>query len=106
MVDMARFFWISARMNPAANASPAAWAHAKLLDILERISLAEGKKGILKNSSNLRLNSDIQSVHARKTAPTPVLSTLKHFRHEYEAHIYDKKCPARVCTASYTRNSS
>ncbi|MDD3638338.1 MAG: NADH-ubiquinone oxidoreductase-F iron-sulfur binding region domain-containing protein, partial [Bacteroidales bacterium] len=32
-----------------------------------------------------------------QTAPNPVLTTLKYFRHEYEAHIYDKKCPAKVC---------
>jgi len=32
-----------------------------------------------------------------KGAPNPVLSTIEHFRHEYEAHIYEKKCPAKVC---------
>ena len=32
-----------------------------------------------------------------QTAPNPVLTTIKYFRHEYEAHIYDKKCPAKVC---------
>jgi len=37
-----------------------------------------------------------------QTAPNPVLSTLKHFRHEYEAHIRDKKCPAGVCKALIT----
>ena len=33
-----------------------------------------------------------------QTAPNPVLTTIRYFRHEYEAHIKDKKCPARVCT--------
>ena len=34
-----------------------------------------------------------------KTAPNPVLSTIKHFRHEYEAHIFEKRCPSKVCKA-------
>ena len=37
-----------------------------------------------------------------KSAPNPVLSTLKHFRSEYEAHVEEKKCPAGVCTALIT----
>ena len=36
-----------------------------------------------------------------QTAPNPVLSTLRYFRHEYEAHIYDKKCPACVCSGMF-----
>jgi ferredoxin len=35
-------------------------------------------------------------------APNPVASTLKYFRHEYEAHIYEKRCPAKVCRALIT----
>ena len=71
-----------------------------MLDVLERITQGQGKDGDIELLETL--GETIKSTALcglGQTAPNPVLSTLKHFRHEYEAHIKDKKCPAGACTA-------
>jgi NADP-reducing hydrogenase subunit HndC len=69
-----------------------------MLEILNRICDGEGKEGDIKLL--LELGEHIKETSLcglGQTAPNPVLSTVKYFRNEYEAHIYDNKCPAGVC---------
>jgi len=71
-----------------------------MLEILERITNGEGQEGDIE-----RLETLANSIKASalcglgQTAPNPVLSTLRYFRHEYEAHIKEKRCPAGACRA-------
>jgi len=71
-----------------------------MLEILTRI--CEGKGGPEDLETLETLAKTIKSTALcglGQTSPNPVLSTLRYFRHEYEAHIYNKKCPAGVCKA-------
>jgi ferredoxin len=71
-----------------------------MLEILTRITEGKGTPEDLDNLEVLaRTIKSAALCGLGQTAPNPVLSTLKYFRHEYEAHIYDKKCPAGVCSA-------
>jgi ferredoxin len=69
-----------------------------MLEILERITKGEGEEGDIEK---LEVLADQIKRNALcglgQTAPNPVLTTLRYFRHEYEAHIRDKKCPAHQC---------
>jgi NADH:ubiquinone oxidoreductase subunit F (NADH-binding)/(2Fe-2S) ferredoxin/NAD-dependent dihydropyrimidine dehydrogenase PreA subunit len=98
MVDIARFFMEFTQDESCGKCTPCRVGTKRMLEILERICGGEGQDGDIE-----RL--ELLSTQIMKTslcglgqgAPQPVISTLKHFRHEYEAHIYDKKCPAKVC---------
>ena len=69
-----------------------------MLEILERICNGKGEEGDIEELEDLAaVIKSTALCGLGQTAPNPVLSTLRYFRHEYEAHIYDKKCPARVC---------
>ncbi len=69
-----------------------------MLDILERICSGEGRKGDLERLERLAATISVGSICGLgKTAPNPVLSTLKYFREEYEAHL-EGRCPAGRCT--------
>ena len=71
-----------------------------MLEILTRICEGNGREGdieLLENLSSEIIEDSLCGLG--KGAPNPVVSTLRHFRHEYEAHIYDKECPAKVCRA-------
>jgi ferredoxin len=71
-----------------------------MLEILERITLGEGKKEDLDLLEDLAYKiKDSSLCGLGQTAPNPVLTTLKYFREEYVAHIRDKKCPAHICPA-------
>jgi NAD-dependent dihydropyrimidine dehydrogenase PreA subunit len=71
-----------------------------MLEILEKITEGKGEPRDLETLEKLAYNIKNSSLCGLgQTAPNPVLSTLRYFRHEYEAHIYDKKCPAGVCSA-------
>jgi ferredoxin len=71
-----------------------------MMEILERISNGEGKEGDIETLEELASNVKQASLCGLgQTAPNPVLTTLKYFRNEYEAHIYEKKCPAKKCRA-------
>ena len=74
-----------------------------MLEILERITDGHGREGdieLLENLSDKIRNNTICALGG--TAPNPVLTTLKYFRDEYEAHIRDKKCPAHRCAPLLT----
>lgn len=70
-----------------------------MLEILERIVAGQGQDGdieLLEELADTISNTALCGLG--KTAPSPVMSTIKNFREEYEAHIYEKRCPAGVCT--------
>jgi NADH-quinone oxidoreductase subunit F len=98
MVDMARFF-----LNFAQNESCGKCIHCRLgtkrmLEILERITEGKAKPEELDLLEELAYNVKEGALCGLgNTAPNPVLTTLKYFREEYEAHIHDHKCPAKVC---------
>ena len=99
MVDTARSSWSSARKSPAASARHAVKAPSACLRSSRGYATARARKA---TSSFLKtwqpVIKDSALCGLGQTAPNPVLSTIKYFRHEYEAHIYDKKCPAGVCS--------
>jgi NADH-quinone oxidoreductase subunit F len=69
-----------------------------MLEILERITQGKGEEGDIERLQKLAVNVKMGSLCGLgQTAPNPVITTLKYFRHEYEAHIKDKKCPSKRC---------
>jgi NADH:ubiquinone oxidoreductase subunit F (NADH-binding)/(2Fe-2S) ferredoxin len=100
MVDMARFFMEFTQDESCGKCTPCRVGTHRLLEILQRICKGEGKDGDLETLEMLCKNIKSTSLCGLgQGAPNPVESTLKHFRKEYEAHIYEKKCPAKVCRA-------
>ncbi len=103
MVDVARFFVEFTTEESCGKCTPCREGTRQLLWILERIT--EGK-GTIEDIDRLEmLSSVLQSASLcglGQTVPNPVLSTLRYFRHEYEAHILEKRCPAAVCKALIT----
>jgi ferredoxin len=72
----------------------------RILEILERICNGQGRAGDIERLEHLcHQVSRLSLCGLGQGAPSPVISTLKHFRAEYEAHIYEKRCPAKVCRA-------
>ncbi len=100
MVDMARFFLDFTRDESCGKCTPCRIGTKRMLEILDRITVGEGREGdidaLLTLAANIRTTS---LCGLGQSAPNPVLSMLKQFRAEYEAHIYDKRCPAGVCQA-------
>ena len=100
MVDIARYFMDFTQDESCGKCTPCRVGTRRLLEILERICDGEGRHGDIEQLEMLceQIKSD-SLCGLGQGAPNPVESTLKHFRSEYEAHIYDKKCPAKVCKA-------
>ena len=100
MVDMARFFLDFTRDESCGKCTPCRIGTKRMLEILDRITAGEGREGDI--PALLALAENIKSTSLcglGQSAPNPVLSMLKQFRSEYEAHIYDKRCPAGACQA-------
>ena len=100
MVDIARFFMEFTQDESCGKCTPCRVGTRRILEILTRI--CEGK-GIPQDIDTLRMLCDQINENSLcglgKGAPNPVKSTLEHFLDEYEAHIYEKRCPAKVCKA-------
>ena len=100
MVDIAKFYLGFTCSESCGKCTPCRIGTKRMLEILEKIT--EGR-GELEDIDKLQeLATYIQKnalCGLGQTAPNPILSTLEHFRDEYEAHIVDKKCPAGVCKA-------
>ena len=98
MVDMARFFLDFTARESCGKCVPCRIGTKRMLEILTRIVEGEGQEGDIELLYEL-CNSikDGALCGLGQTAPNPVLTTLKYFRDEYEAHIRDKKCPAGQC---------
>ena len=100
MVDIARFFLEFTQEESCGKCPPCRIGTKRMLESLDKITSGKGTPEDLENLEVLAQTIKDSSLCALgQTAPNPVLSTLKHFRSEYEAHIYDKKCPAGVCQA-------
>ncbi len=100
MLDVAKFF-LSFTQSESCGKCPPCWLGTKrLLEILTRITRAEGTEKDMETLEYLTQNISTASLCALgQGSVNPVVTTMRHFRDEYEAHIKDKKCPAGVCKA-------
>ena len=100
MVNLARFFLDFTVDESCGKCPPCRTGTRRMLEILERLVEGKGQEGDIEKLEKLAMNIKRSSLCGLgQTAPNPVLSTLKYFRDEYEAHIKDKKCPAGECKA-------
>ncbi|HBN84593.1 MAG TPA: NADH-quinone oxidoreductase subunit F [Clostridiales bacterium] len=100
MVDIAKFFLEFTVDESCGKCPPCRIGTKRMLEILEKITNGKGEDGDIEKLEELAKSISKSALCGLgQTAPNPVLSTLRYFRHEYEAHIYDKKCPAGVCKA-------
>ena len=98
IVDVARYFLSFTQAESCGKCVPCRIGTKQMLDILERICRGEGKPEDLDLLQELGQNIKAGSLcQLGQTAPNPVLTTLRYFREEYEAHIYEKRCPALSC---------
>ena len=98
MVNITKFFLQFTQSESCGKCTPCRIGTKRLLEILERITSGNGRDGDIKLLEDL--SHDIKATSLcglGQTAPNPILSTIKYFRDEYEAHIKEKKCPAGVC---------
>ncbi|MFP4447161.1 MAG: NADH-ubiquinone oxidoreductase-F iron-sulfur binding region domain-containing protein [Bacteroidales bacterium] len=103
MVDIAKFFLDFTRKESCGKCTFCRVGTKRMLEILERITAGEGKIEDLDELEELAHEIKANSLCGLgQTAPNPVLTTLKYFRDEYEAHITDKKCPAKSCKSLLT----
>ncbi len=98
MVDIARFFLDFTVDESCGKCTPCRIGTKRMLEILERITEGKGEEGDIEKLEALATNIKSTALCGLgQTAPNPVLSTLKYFRSEYEAHIREKRCPAHHC---------
>ena len=98
MVDIARFFLDFTVDESCGKCAPCRIGTRRLLEILDKIIAGNGTLEDIDKLEELCYYIKSASLCGLgQTAPNPVLSTLKYFRHEYEAHVVEKKCPAGVC---------
>ena len=100
MVEVARFFMSFTQRESCGKCTPCREGTKRMLEILERIVNGEGKLEDLDTLEELAVMVKSMALCGLgKSAPLPVISTLKTFRDEYVEHIVDKKCRAKTCTA-------
>jgi NADH-quinone oxidoreductase subunit F len=107
MVDVARFFLDFTQRESCGKCTFCRVGTKRMLEILTRITDGKGKDGDIEQLETLAaLVKNNSLCGLGQTAPNPVLTTLKYFRSEYEAHITNKKCPAHNCLPllTYTIN--
>ncbi len=105
MVDIAKFFMDFIQRESCGKCIPCREGTRRMLEILESItSKPKAKnealdrfKGVIMLEKLARVIRDTSLCGLGQSAPNPVLSTLKYFRDEYDAHIYERECPAKVC---------
>jgi NADH-quinone oxidoreductase subunit F len=103
MVDLAKFFLDFVKDESCGKCTPCRIGTTRMLEILDRITRGEGREGDIELLEEMGQQiKDAALCGLGQTAPNPVLSTIRYFRHEYEAHIRDKRCPASVCAALFT----
>ena len=98
MVDIAKYFVSFLEGESCGKCLPCREGLRRMREILTDITEGRGKEGdieLLEKLSNVMIDTSLCALGT--TAPNPVLSTIRYFRDEYEAHIRDKKCPAGVC---------
>ena len=100
MVDMARYFLSFTQDESCGKCVPCRIGTRRMLEVLERITQGDGEMDDL-----LRLEELCETINKGslcglgQTAPNPIITTLKYFRNEYEAHIVERRCPAKSCKA-------
>ncbi|MGA1843054.1 MAG: NADH-quinone oxidoreductase subunit NuoF [bacterium] len=103
MVDVARFFLSFTQLESCGKCTFCRIGTLRMLEILERITKGEGREEDLTTLEDLAYKiKDSALCGLGQTAPNPVLTTIKYFRDEYEAHIRDRRCPAGVCKSLIT----
>ena len=103
MVDFAAYFMRFTQEESCGKCVPCRVGTKAMLETLERICAGEGRPGDVEYL--IELGEEIKQSSLcglGQTAPNPVLSTIRYFRDEYEAHFVDKTCPARVCKGLIT----
>jgi len=98
MVDVARYFLTFTQAESCGKCIPCRWGTKQMLDILEDIVNGNGREGdidLLIELSEAVKDGSLCALGG--TAPNPVLTTIRYFRDEYEAHIFEKRCPALAC---------
>jgi NADH-quinone oxidoreductase subunit F len=99
MVEIARYFLAFTQAQSCGRCAPCRVGTRRMLDLLEKLCAGKGEKGDLEALESLAWTVKRLSLCGLgQTAPNPVLSTLRHFRHEYEAHLAGT-CPAKRCKA-------
>lgn len=99
MVDIAKFFLNFTQNESCGKCTFCRIGTKRMLEILEKITSGKGEEQDIETLETLSEKIITTSLCGLgQTAPNPVLTTLKYFRDEYEAHIIDKKCPAHVCS--------
>ncbi|MGE5549208.1 MAG: NADH-quinone oxidoreductase subunit NuoF [Bacteroidota bacterium] len=102
MVDIAKYFMEFVQDESCGKCAPCRIGTKRMLEILQRITRGQGRQGDIELL--IELSEGIQSAALcglGQGAPNPVLSTIRYFRDEYEAHIKDKHCPASVCASLF-----
>ena len=100
MVDIAKFFLEFTVDESCGKCPPCRIGTKRMLEILEKITSGKGEEGDIAKLEELAKGIKSAALCGLgQTAPNPVLSTLRYFRHEYEEHVKDKKCSAGVCKA-------
>lgn len=98
MVDIARYYLDFIQDESCGKCTPCRVGTKRMLEILERIVRGQGETGDIEQLLELsKLIKETSLCGLGLSAPNPVISTIKHFRSEYEAHIEDKICPAGIC---------
>jgi len=102
MVSVAKYFLNFLKDESCGKCTPCREGISQMLHILEKISKGDGQQGDVERLESLgELLEDTALCALGKTAAYPVLSTVRRFRDEYEAHVQDKRCPAKVCSALF-----
>lgn len=103
MVNISKFFLEFTQAESCGKCVPCRIGTKRLLEILTRITEGEGRPGDIELLQELAEDvRDSSLCGLGMSAPNPILSTIRYFRHEYEAHIKHKKCPAKVCNKLLT----
>ena len=98
MVDVAKFFLNFTQEESCGKCTFCRVGTKRMLEILERITEGNGEEGDIEKLLELADQiKDASLCGLGQTAPNPVITTIKYFREEYEAHIKEKKCPAKAC---------
>jgi ferredoxin len=100
MVDIAKFFITFSQAESCGKCTPCREGTTRMLEILMRITSGQATpEDLVKLERLAKLVQRASLCGLGRAAPNPVLSTLEHFREEYEAHVVDKTCPSHKCTA-------
>lgn len=100
MVDVAKFFLDFTVEESCGKCAPCRIGNKRLYELLDKITKGNGEKADIDRLINLgNVIKDTSLCGLGQSSPNPVLSTIKNFGNEYEAHVTDKKCPSGVCKA-------